>query len=166
MKLRHLIILIGIMIIFIGLGIVLKYNTSQGLKYKAINGPIIMRYKDSAAVDPGDGLFVIFNPIRDKSSEIVAEALLTSLKKGNCQQIREIYLDEKYKEHSEHICDREAKYKLVDWYLVDREDEFSHCRLHFKAQRVSYSNGTYGNVWVSLIQENNKWVITDYESWY
>ena len=121
---------------------------------------VIFRYKDNAAVDPADELFVLFNPFRSREPEVVAESLLNQLKQGHCDAA----LTTLPEERSSYICERERDHKLTGWTLVDRSDEPGTTTLHFKAYRADSS--VYGNTWIVLSKQANGWQVSGIESWY
>ncbi len=116
---------------------------------------VLYKYKDRAAVDPADELYVIFNPFRDKTPEIEAEKVFESLKIGNCEQIEpNVKID----------CERENQYKLKSWDLADRVENGDQINLHYKVYRQSHNH--YSNVWINLEKVSDKWKVTSYETWY
>lgn len=118
---------------------------------------VIYKYKDKAAVDSADGLFVIFNPFRDKTPEIEAEKFLEVLKNGNCEQLQSnVNID----------CERENQYSLKFWQIVDREEKGNHINLHFKAYYYGDENNYYKNIGVTLQKDSNRWKVTNYGLWY
>jgi hypothetical protein len=82
--------------------------------------PVLIRWKDRAAVDPADGLTVIFNPMRNRQPERAAAAMLRLIKDGKCGEVvSDTPVDQEYREY---ICGKEQMHPLTDWTLVDRTD--------------------------------------------
>lgn len=116
---------------------------------------VLYKYKDRAAVDPADELFVIFNPFRDKTPEVEAEKVFEMIKNGNCEQIStNVKID----------CERENEYKLKSWNLADREETENRINLHYKVYRREANH--YSNVWITLQKASEKWQLIGYEAWY
>lgn len=124
---------------------------------------VLIRFKDAAAVDPGDGLHVVFNPLRNRKPELVATSFLDLLQKDQCQEVKKVL---KKIEYVASICEREAEHRLISWELANREDKSDQTFLHFKVKRTGYSDSIYGNVWVTVKKQNEKWLIENYEAWY
>jgi len=126
--------------------------------------PVLIRHKDSAAVDPADGLIVIFNPIRDRQPEKAAAALLRLLKEGRCEDVvSDTPIDQEYKAY---ICGKEKAHPLTDWKLVDRTDSSEGSLLHYMAYRADYPPELYGNIWINVEKRDGGWNLTRYEAWY
>jgi len=124
---------------------------------------VLVHFKDQAAVDPGDGLFVIFNPTRNREPEYAANSLLENFKVGRCHQaIGALPKDE----YSPNTCEKEEEYKLTSWKLADRKDETDKVILHFKASRKDHPGNAYGNVWITAKKYKDGWKVVRYEAWY
>ena len=131
-----------------------------------VSSPVLMKWKDPSAVDPADGLTVVFNPMRNRQPERAAAALLRLLKDGKCEEVvADTPLEQEYREY---ICGKEKMHPLTDWTLVDRTDRFfsGGSLLHYKAYRADYPPELYGNVWINIVKQGGSWKLTNYEAWY
>jgi hypothetical protein len=126
--------------------------------------PVLLRYKDSAEVDPAGGLIVILNPTRNRQPEQAATVILHLLKDGKCEDVvTAMPGDDRYKGY---ICGKEKEHHLTDWQLVDRTDGLDGSLLHYKAYREDYPAGLYGNIWMRMAEQGGTWKLTSYEAWY
>lgn len=139
-----------VLLIFIAVFIVLAQF------YLSDKPSVLYKYKDKAAVDPGNSLFVVFNPFRDKTPEFEAENVLEQLREGNCKEIgTDLEID----------CDRETTSELMTWNLVDREEQTDRIRLHYAVYRRN-NESRYSNVWITLQNESGSWKARSFEAWY
>jgi hypothetical protein len=122
--------------------------------------PVLLRLKDPSAVDPGDGLLVIFNPFRNRAPERYAEQFLERLKEGKCLELKAIA-----EQNYEYICTKESEHKLLNWKLVDIKKESRKLILFYRALRVGYK-GYDGNTWLNVEQQGDGWEVTSFEAWY
>jgi hypothetical protein len=147
--------------------ILISSATAIGLLLLALfflTSPVLIRWKDRAAVDPADGLTVIFNPMRNRQPERAATAMLRLLKDGKCEEVvSDTPIDQEYREY---ICGKEQMHPLKDWTLVDRTDGSEGSLLHYKAYRADYSPELYGNIWMNVVKQGDNWKLTRYEAWY
>jgi hypothetical protein len=129
-----------------------------------MTSPVLIRWEDRTAVDPADGLTVIFNPMRNRQPERVAAAVLGLLKDGKCEEVvSDTPIDQEYREY---ICGKEQMHPLTDWTLVDRTDSSEGSLLHYKAYRADYPPELYGNIWINVVKQGDSWKLTRYEAWY
>lgn len=145
----------GLLYIFIFIGAIFLI----GFKYFS-KPSVLLKYKDRAAVDPGQDLFTVFNPFRDKTPETEADKFLENLKNGNCGQLKYAF-----QVNCEYENDKE-NYALQSWNLIDREETDNQVTLHFQGFRISDSQNSYSNIWLTLQNDTGKWTIVDYEVWY
>lgn len=124
---------------------------------------VLFHYKDHAAVDPGDGLYVIFNPFRDREPEKIAASLLELLKTRNCDELRKTNTVVKKVAPN---CERETSYPIAGWELANREEQANEIKLHFKATRKNYPKHVYGNIWITMKKQDGHWQPETYEAWY
>jgi hypothetical protein len=125
---------------------------------------VLLRLKDPSAVDPGSGLFVIFNPLRDRGPEQCAARFLALLRDGKCEQSIGTLRDSSRR--LETLCREESEHRLTHWDMIDMKDESGKMRLHFKVFRASYGENGWGNVWVTVERSEQGWQVSDYEAWY
>lgn len=148
------IFLILLLAIFVVFGLFLYFTPSA----------VLYRYKSSTAVDPADGLMVIFNPFRGRHPENTANLFLNSLKDGKCYEtLAEIPLESESKVH---ICEKESEYPMKNWHLVDSIEEGDQTILHFNAVRKAENSEYYSNTWITLIKHQDKWQVVEFSSWY
>lgn len=124
---------------------------------------VLVNSKDSVAVDPGDGVFVVFNLFRDREPEEAAAAFLESLKMGHCEELKKTLSDVKAARPN---CESESRLQLISWELANREERPDEISLHFKANRKTYPKNVYGNIWITVKKQSNQWQIKAYEVWY
>lgn len=120
----------------------------------------MLRLKDPSAVDPGDGLLVIFNPFRNRAPERCAEQFLEELKEGKCLELKAIT-----KQNYEYICTKEAEHKLLDWKMVDIKRESGKLIIFFRVLRTGYA-GYDGNTWLNVEQQGDRRDVSVFEAWY
>jgi hypothetical protein len=126
--------------------------------------PVLFHFKDRAALDPADGLFVVFNPFRDRQPEHMAERFLNLLSGPNKKEV--ISQLKAKEEYAAYLTERETAHPLTGWSLMDRQNEKGRLSLHYKAWRADYPHAVYGNVWLFLRNDNGIWKIEGFESWY
>ncbi|HEY7543703.1 MAG TPA: hypothetical protein VID27_02415 [Blastocatellia bacterium] len=125
---------------------------------------VLLRLKDPSAVDPADGLYVVFNPLRNREPEHCAAHFLGLLRDGKCEHSIGSLRDSSRR--LETLCREENEHKLVRWELADRKDESEKIELHFRVFRVGYRENTWGNVWVTVERNEQGWQVGDYQAWY
>ncbi|MEW6207542.1 MAG: hypothetical protein AB1631_04190 [Acidobacteriota bacterium] len=125
---------------------------------------VLLRLKDPSTVDPSDGLYVIFNPLRNHGPEQCAARFLESLRDGKCEQSIGTLRDSSRR--LETLCREENEHRLARWEMIDREDESEKIKLHFKVFRAGYRENTWGNAWVTVERSGQGWQVGDYEAWY
>ncbi len=126
---------------------------------RAATSPVIVSFKDPSAVDPSDGLFVLFSPLRSRGPERVGDRFLEALKRGDCGTgITAVARD---------YCDREKRGKITRWTLVNRED-FSDesISLQYKIFESGYQKGAWRNAWLKLKPVRDGWVPEYYDTYY
>jgi len=151
MKLR---IAIVIVVVVAGFGAYLFFSRSN---------PVLYRHLDRASVQYS--AFIIQNPFRDREPERRAQLVLEHLKSRNCQQA--LSLPALDSARVTYLCERERKYPLESWSLMDRKDEGEKLQLIYK----TYRNGSGGNslsapVWINVQKLNGAWQATSYETYY
>jgi hypothetical protein len=76
----------------------------------------------------------VFNPFRDKAPEVVAEAFLLELSRGNLSVLNSI--PSPAGTESE-IREKERAYRLRKWKLLDRTDAGDQVTLYYRTARVT-----------------------------
>ena len=125
MKLRILIFLLAAII---GFAAYLFFNRSN---------PVLYRNIDRASVQYSS--FVILNPFRNREPERQAEAVLQGLKSRNCQQA--LSLPALETERVTYFCEREQKYLLGSWSLMDYQGDGEGVKLIYNLYRNSGDGG-------------------------
>jgi hypothetical protein len=123
--------------------------------------PVLLRWQERGAVDPGDVMLVIMNPLRDREREKGAESLLEELRDGQCKAAL-AFIDA---DRAIDYCLSEAEAPLESWNVINRTDSRMGSQIHYQVLRKGYDSAT-GNVWVTVAQRGSEWMPTDYESWY
>ncbi len=126
---------------------------------RAATSAVIVSFKDPSAVDPSDGLYVWFSPLRSRGPERVGDSFLEALKRGECGTgITAVARD---------YCDREKRGKITHWTLVNRED-FSNdsILLQYKIYEAGFQDGTWRNAWIKLKPVRDSWVPEYYDTYY
>ncbi len=151
MKLR---ILIFILAVIIGLAAYLFFNRSN---------PVLYRYVDRASVQYNS--FVILNPFRNRQPERQAEVVLRGLKSRNCQQA--LSLPALDAGRVAYLCEREQKYLLESWSLMDYEGDGEKVKLIYSLYRNSGGGERLSPpAWIDVEKINGEWRATDYETAY
>jgi len=151
MKLR---ILIVILVAIVSCAVYLFFSRSN---------PVVYRYVDRASAQYS--AFIIQNPFRDLEPELRAEAVLQRLKSRNCQQA--LTLQGLHSSRVAYLCEREQKYPLGSWSVMDRKDEGQKIQLIYRTNRSSGGSISPGApAWINVEKINGEWQATDYETYY
>ena len=126
------------------------------------SNPVIYRYVDRAAGNYR--AFVILNPFRDREPERQAEVVLQALKARDCR--RALSLQTLDSARVEYLCERENKYPIESWDLMDRKGDGRKTQLIYDVNRVG-SQGKPGSslAWID-VENNGTWRATRYETFY
>ena len=126
------------------------------------SSPVLFRY-----VEVGNPLkepvFIVLNPYRDRAPERVADLFLQQLKDGNCEKAMAALHDSFRFQHE--TCEREERYALGSWRLMNRTDEPQKVRMYFSVNRLNY-DGMVGQAWVTVEKRGNQWQATRYDRYY
>jgi hypothetical protein len=126
---------------------------------RAITSPVLVRFKDPSAVDPGDGLYVLFSPVRSRAPERVADKFFQRLKQGECG----IGLTAIASEY----CERERRYKITGWTLVDSAyNSDGSVGLQYKVYVDQGDQHDWRNAWVSVSFVRGAWEPSSYSTYY
>jgi len=131
-------------------------------------GPVLARSEEQ---DPLSGvpISISLNPLRDRTSEHVANKYLDAMRDGQCREILGQWEKDYRKKYAKFICDSEAKHPLVSWKLVDWEDAPPLRILHYRGRRRSNAagSGIYKELFsVTLENEDGEWEVTKYDALY
>ncbi len=151
MKLR---LLIFILAVIIGFAAYLFFNRSN---------PVLYRNVDRASVQYSS--FVILNPFRNREPERQAEVVLRGLKHRNCQQA--LSLPGLDSERVAYLCEREQKYLLESWRLMDYQGDGEKVKLIYNLYRNSSDGKSLSPpAWVGVEKINGEWRAVSYETYY
>lgn len=101
--------------------------------------------------------FSILNPFRNRDPEDRAETFLRLLGDGQC--MRAMTTLPATPERLQQLCEREEKFSLTSWRLIDRTDEPQQVTLLYRVRRDSYG----GRVSVAVERRGEHWQVTRYE---
>ena|SRR4028119_837126 len=151
MKLR---LLIFILAVIIGFAVYLFFNRSN---------PVLYRNVDRASVQYSS--LVILNPFRSREPERQAEVVLQGLKNRNCQQA--LSLPALDSERVTYLCEREQKYLLESWDLMDYQEEGEKIKLIYNIYRNDGDGERLSPpAWIGVEKINGEWRAADYETYY
>jgi hypothetical protein len=146
-------ILIAVVVVMIGLTAYLFITRSD---------PVVYRHVDSAAGNYS--AFVILNPFRDREPERQADIVLQGLKARDCRQALSLQTLEITR--VDYLCEKETKYPVETWSLMDRKDDSGKAALIYTVKR-SGSDGKISSSLASIGVENNgAWRPTRYDASY
>ncbi len=131
-------------------------------------GPVLER---SADVDPLSGVpnEIKLNPLRDRSSERVANKFIRAMRDGECKVQLADWEKDYRKKYAAFLCDSEAQHPLISWEIVDWEDAPPLRILHYLGKRHNPAGqkGTYKELFsVTMENQDGEWVVTKYDSMY
>jgi hypothetical protein len=146
-------ILILVLAILIGL---------VGYLFFTRSNPVVYRYVERAAGNYS--AFVILNPFRDREPERQAEVVLQALKARDCR--RALSLQTLDSARIEYLCERENKYPIESWDLMDRKGDGRKTQLIYDLNRLG-SEGKPGSclAWID-VENNGTWRATKYDTFY
>ena len=150
MRLKLLIAVIGIIL---GLAAYLFLTRSN---------PVVYRYVDRAAGNYS--AFVFLNPFRDRAPERQADVVLQRLKARDCQ--RALSLPTLDAVRVEYLCDRETKYPVETWTLMDRKGDDRKTELVYDVTRIGGAGRARGSLAWITIENNGAWRPTKYDAFY
>jgi hypothetical protein len=147
-------ILIFILAAVIGFAAYLFFNRSN---------PVLYRNIDRASVQYSS--FVILNPFRNREPERQAEVVLRGLKGRNCQQA--LSLPSLDSERVAYLCEREQKYLLESWGLMDYQEVGEKVQLIYNLYRNSDDGESLSPpAWIGVEKINGEWRATGYKTYY
>ena len=131
-------------------------------------GPVLSR---SPERDPLTQLpiSITMNPFRDRTIEHTANAFISEMRDGNCNQLLVEWERDYRKKRAAFLCNSEAQHPLISWKLVEWEDAPPLVILHYRGQR--YSNPSHESTYKDLFsvteeRKDSGWVVTKYDSFY
>jgi hypothetical protein len=130
--------------------------------YLTFAGPILYRSKVEDACC-GITRFVLLNPFRDRSREVVAEQLLAAMKEGHCTEI--VATMPLSDERRKLICREESRLHYVTWRLKDREDQNAQQSKLFYL-RWSTGESIPSAAWIDLKEQNREWQVVGFNPVY
>ena len=151
MKLRILVIVVALVA---AIAVYLFLNRSN---------PVVYRYIDRASVQYSG--FIIQNPFRDREPERRAEIVLHGLHSGDCQKALSLPALESARLAS--LCEREQKFHLGSWSLMDRKDNGQKIQFVYEIYRNSNGKSSLSPpAWVNVEKIRGQWQATDYQTYY
>lgn len=149
----------GVLILLVFLGYLMWLNGQ---------GPVLSRSEER---DPLSGVpnEISLNPLRDRSSERVANKFIRAMRDGQCKLELADWEKDYRKKYAAFLCDSEAQHPLISWEIVDWEDTPPLRILHYRGKRHNPSGqkGTYKELFsVTLENQDGEWVVTKYDSMY
>ncbi|MBV8894157.1 MAG: hypothetical protein JO266_19665 [Acidobacteria bacterium] len=130
--------------------------------------PVLAR---SETHDPLSGIpdSIKLNPLRDRSSERVANRFLRALREGKCKQELESWEKDYRRKYASFICDSETEHPLVSWEVAEWEDSPPLRMLRYRGTRRASpgQKTTYTELFsVTLDSRDGDWIVTKYEAIY
>ena len=150
MKLKILIAVLGIVI---GLAAYLFLTRSN---------PVVYRYVDRAAGNYS--AFVILNPFRDREPERQADAVLQRLKARDCHAA--LSLPTLDAARVAYLCEREIKYPVETWSLMDRKGDGFKTELIYDVNRIGNAGKSGASLAWITIENKGAWRPTKYDAFY
>lgn len=131
-------------------------------------GPVLSR---SEQRDPLSGIpnSITMNPLRDRSSEIVARTFIRGMRDGHCNEELADWERDYRKTYAKFICGSETQHPLISWRLADWEDAPPLRILRYRGVRRNAPGGdsTYtSQLSVTLEDHGGEWVVTKYDALY
>jgi len=131
-------------------------------------GPVLARSDEHDTLS-GVPISISLNPLRDRTSERVANKYLDAMRDGQCQEVLTSWEKDYRRKYAKFICDSEAKHPLLSWKLVDWEEAPPLRILHYRGKRRSNTvgPGTYKELFsVTLENKDGEWEVTKYDAMY
>lgn len=116
--------------------------------------------------DPGElqqPSFTVFNPLRDKSPERAAEAVLTELQRGDASAaFKRVHVQGGV---SAEVREKERAYPLRKWKLATRKDTSQQVVLVFRTARTTAERFD-SPVVMAVERRGGEWLVTDFDPIY
>jgi len=131
-------------------------------------GPVLARSQDT---DPLSGTpnSISLNPLRDRTSEHIANKYLDAMRDGQCKLELAQWEHDYRRKYASFICDSETKHPLISWKLVDWEDAPPLRILRYRGKRRTQEGeaATYKELFsVTLESKDGSWEVTKYDAMY
>ena len=131
-------------------------------------GPVLSKSEER---DPLSGIpnAISLNPLRDRTSERVANKFIRAMRDGQCKVELASWEKDYRKKYAAFLCDSEAQHPLISWKLVDWEDTPPLRILHYRGKRLNNPSekSTYKELFsLTLEMQDGEWVVTKYDSMY
>jgi hypothetical protein len=125
----------------------------------------------SESHDPLSGIpdSIKLNPLRDRTSERVANRFLRALREGKCEQELNEWGKDYRQKYARFICDSESRHPLLAWEVAEWEDSPPLRILRYRGTRQSGpgQKTTYTDLFsVTLDDREGNWVVTKYDAIY
>jgi hypothetical protein len=134
-------------LIALGLGTWLKMTTKS----------VIWSYKEPGAAAKLPA-YVIFNPFRERRSEMKADEILSSIDGGHCNEIiSELPSKDRYRS----LCENIHYSPRGEWKLVFREDNANAVTLFYVARTPGEKGFSYEMLITLDEDDNGKWRLVD-----
>jgi hypothetical protein len=130
--------------------------------------PVLSRSEDR---DPLSGIpnSISLNPLRDRSSERVANQFIRAMRDGQCREQLADWSKDYRRKYAAFICESESQHPLVSWELAEWEDAPPLRILEYRGKRrdTSSEKGAYKELLsVTLENKDGEWVVTKYDAMY
>jgi hypothetical protein len=131
-------------------------------------GPVLARSEEH---DPLTGLPVSIqmNPLRDRTTEHVANKFLRGIRDGHCDDLLNKWEHDYHKKYAHFICDSEAKHPLLSWQLADWEDAPPLTILHYRGVRRASPDqpGSDQDIFtLTVAPQDGQLAVTKYDAMY
>lgn len=128
---------------------------------RSISGsPVLFRVPDLHSIR-GHPLILVLNPLRDKGPEMTANEFLEGLRKGQCVDLVDSFSREKsIEKKSIEICEKQSRYPLVEWKLLDLEEKNGEYSLAYEHRSKNAIATEDMQVWVKRNEQG--WKVVDF----
>jgi len=117
--------------------------------------PVLFTFTDVSDI-PRPSI-TVFNPLRNRAPEQLAEQMLNELRRGDVDAA----MARVHGGGSREIADKERRYRLRRWKLVNRIDAADKVTLYYRTDR-GVSGNLDSDAFVFLEQQKRGWLIRDY----
>lgn len=109
---------------------------------------------------------ISLNPLRDRSSERVANEFLRAMRDGHCREQLADWEKDYRARRAAFICDSEAKHPLRSWKIVDWEERPPLRILYYKGKRRNEEPDYEELLSVTLDDRSGEWIVSRYDALY